>query len=127
MAGPPQWKDHPGFVGVVPRSQRPQRRSSLQATGRRGRTRRSAWQKVIATLRKRTTRCAACDVHHLLECNGRYEETHHVLPRGRGGKDTLANALPVSHVHHSWIHRNPKPAERLGLLAKTTHPSSQED
>lgn len=120
MAGPPQWKESSGFA-------RPKRPARMRPTGRRGRARQSAWDKVKATLRKRTTRCAACDVHHLVECNGRYEHAHHILPKGRGGRDTLANALPVSFRHHDWIHGNTKPAERLGLLAKTTHPSAHEE
>lgn len=119
MAGPPQWKEHPGFVGVVPKDQRTGlRRSRLRPVGRRGSQRSSAWKKVIATLKKRTSRCEACDVHHLPDCGGRYEQTHHILPRSAGGHDSIDNALPVSAVHHRWIHEHPDLAYKLGLLKK---------
>lgn len=106
----PVWKSG-GFT-------RPKKRARLAKVGRVGRARQTAWAKVVADLRRSTTACAACEFHHLPGCNGRYEHTHHVLPRSAGGQDTRANALPMSNVHHSWAHNNPTAAYRLGLLKK---------
>jgi hypothetical protein len=97
------------------------KRSRLKPVGRRGAARRSAWAKTTALVRKRAGgRCEACDVHHLAECTGRHDHTHHILPRGRGGPDTPGNALAVGYHHHEWIHGNPAAARALGFLRSTT-------
>lgn len=109
------------MVDPIPKASgftRPKTRARIAKVGRVGRARQSTWTKVVAELRRTTTRCAACEFHHLPECNGRYEHTHHVLPRSAGGQDTRANALPMSNAHHSWAHSNPAAAYRLGLLKK---------
>lgn len=46
-------------------------------------------------------------------------EGHHILPRSRGGEDTIDNCAPVCHCCHRRIHDYPLLAGKLGLL-KTT-------
>lgn len=96
------------------------KRTSLRAFGKKSRARRAAWAEVVEHFRATTSVCWACDVHHLPACTGRYEHTHHVLPRSAGGPDTRANALPCSDVHHRWIHNHPDQSYRLGLLERRT-------
>ena len=107
---------------VEPVWKQPQRlkvkRRGINPVGKKGRARRKAWAEVVAHFAATNTQCWACDVHHLAACNGRYEHTHHILPRSAGGPDTRANALPVSLDHHHWIHRNPEAAYALGLLER---------
>lgn len=98
--------------------QRPKQRRGLARVGRRGRARQTAWQKVVAELKRETSRCAACEFHVLPDCSGRYEHTHHILPRSQGGRDVRSNAMPLGHAHHRWAHANPTAAYRLGLLKK---------
>lgn len=52
------------------------------------------------------------------ECFGRLE-VHHVLPRGRGGKDTLRNTITVCLACHARIHAHPEAAYAVGLLARS--------
>lgn len=83
-----------------------------------------AWQKVeLQLLTAGRTSCEACDVHHLPECNGRFEHKHHIRRRSQGGADTLENCLPVSSAHHDWIHAHVREAKALGFLAVTEHPA----
>ena len=94
------------------------KRRGLRAVGKKGRARRREWGEVVAHFRATNTQCWACDVHHLADCNGRYEHTHHILPRSAGGPDTRANALPCSLAHHQWIHDHPDLSYELGLLER---------
>lgn len=107
------FKELGGFPRALP--PKPKRRT-LRPVGRKGRERRTAWAVVAAQL---PDRCEACDVHYLPECNGRYEHPHHILPRGRGGRDVRSNALAVSWAHHRWIHDNDAAAAEVGLLRET--------
>jgi len=51
-----------------------------------------------------------------VECAGRLDP-HHVLPRGRGGPDTVANLATLCRLHHEWVHSHPATGRALGLLA----------
>ena len=44
-------------------------------------------------------------------------DIHHVLPRGRGGKDTLDNLVSVHRLCHAAIHANPIEAITAGVTA----------
>lgn len=41
---------------------------------------------------------------------------HHVVPRGRGGKNTSANLLWLCPDAHGWVHDHPAAARDAGLL-----------
>jgi len=43
-------------------------------------------------------------------------DPHHVLPRGRGGPDALANLVTLCRGHHDWVHAHPELSKPLGLL-----------
>lgn len=94
------------------------KRSRVPAASKKQRAKQYQWADVVEHFQAKTTVCWACDVHYLVECNGRYEHTHHVLPRSAGGPDTKANALPVSDAHHRWIHEHPELSYNLGLLER---------
>ena len=64
-----------------------------------------------SVLRKLVLEGASCAV-----CGGIAECTHHVLPRSRGGKHTVANLLPLCHRDHQLIHANPEWAREKGYL-----------
>jgi hypothetical protein len=93
------------------------RRTRIRQMSRRQRRRLDAWAEVGRQLAAAgRVRCEACDVHHLPECNGRFEHKHHMHRRSQGGADVIENCLPVSDVHHEWIHRNVGKARALGFL-----------
>lgn len=52
-------------------------------------------------------------------CILRASHAHHVLPRGRGGKDTLDNLVALCHPCHTYVHANPAWSYEAGLLART--------
>lgn len=43
-------------------------------------------------------------------------DPHHVLPRGRGGKDTLVNLVALHRQCHRYVHEHPAEAKPLGFL-----------
>lgn len=43
---------------------------------------------------------------------------HHVLPKGRGGKQNQEEMMAVSRFAHSYIHNHPSWAEEHGYLLK---------
>ena len=49
-------------------------------------------------------------------CQG-YVQVHHLLPRGRLGKDVAENAILLCAVHHAKTHANPRQSWAVGLLA----------
>jgi hypothetical protein len=51
-------------------------------------------------------------------CNGGAKDPHHVLPKGRGGKNTLDNLLHICRWCHRLIHDYPDKAEQMGILKK---------
>jgi hypothetical protein len=52
----------------------------------------------------------------LAGCTYRGTQTHHVLPRGRGGDDSFDNLRWVDAQCHAWIHDHPAEAAKLELL-----------
>lgn len=44
-------------------------------------------------------------------------DPHHILPRGRGGKDTLANLVSLHRACHRYVHEHPREAKPKGVLA----------
>ena len=59
-----------------------------------------------------------CQLRHTLaecECWGPLHP-HHILPRGRGGRDELANLVTLCAAHHQWVHLNPTDARAMGFL-----------
>lgn len=51
---------------------------------------------------------------------------HHVLPKGRGGKQNQDEMMAVSRFAHSYVHRNHKWAEGKGYLLKRRPDFSKE-
>ena len=95
----------------------PARKTRINPVSAKQRKKMDAWAKVRQQLMDDgRVLCEACEVHYLPACSGQFEHAHHVQLRSQGGPDTLANALPVGHRHHSWIHRNPIAAKQLGLI-----------
>ena len=43
-------------------------------------------------------------------------DPHHILPRGRGGKDTLANLVSLHRLCHHYVHEHPTESKREGTL-----------
>lgn len=46
-------------------------------------------------------------------------DAHHLLPKGRGGKDELSNLVILDRECHDWAHGHSKQAERDGWLRGT--------
>lgn len=44
-------------------------------------------------------------------------DPHHILPRGRGGKDTLDNLVSLHRACHRAVHEHPAEAKRKGFIA----------
>jgi len=53
---------------------------------------------------------------HTPECFRYGTQTHHVLPRSRGGKHELGNLLVVCASCHGWIHAHPAISRQAGWL-----------
>jgi 5-methylcytosine-specific restriction endonuclease McrA len=51
-------------------------------------------------------------------CDG-WLVVHHILPRGRGGKDDIDNLITLCVGHHRHVHGNPAESYTLGLLARS--------
>jgi hypothetical protein len=51
-----------------------------------------------------------------LRCQNPANDLHHLLPKGRGGKNTVCNLMHLCREHHRIAHDNPKEAKRLGIL-----------
>ena len=43
-------------------------------------------------------------------------DPHHILPRGRGGKDTYDNLVSLHRKCHRYIHEHPAEGKRKGFL-----------
>lgn len=57
-----------------------------------------------------------CQAQILEVCTFRADEAHHILPRGRGGTDTLENLVTLCWYCHRHVHTHPHEARVLGLL-----------
>jgi RNA-directed DNA polymerase len=44
-------------------------------------------------------------------------DPHHILPRGRGGRDELSNLVSLHRLCHSQVHEHPSESKKAGLLA----------
>lgn len=44
-------------------------------------------------------------------------DPHHILPRGRGGKDTLDNLVSLHRLCHRYVHEHPRFSKPKGFLA----------
>ena len=86
----------------------PMKRSRPKATDRA----------VVAQVVLRDGGCVARSQVPEVRCAGRIDP-HHVLPRGRGGKDTTENLICLCRAHHDWVHSNPSRAYDLGFLARS--------
>lgn len=83
----------------------------------KGQARRQAWKELQLEVYARDGWC--CRGRQLVpavECRG-VLDCHHILPRGRGGPDELANLVTLCRAHHDWAHEHPAGAKPLGLLA----------
>jgi hypothetical protein len=74
----------------------------------------SLYQQVLA----RDLGCVARDTVRQIRCMGRIDP-HHILPRGRGGADTLENLVSLCRAHHDWVHDHPAESYDLGLLRRS--------
>lgn len=43
-------------------------------------------------------------------------EVHHIVPRGRGGRNDRENLVTLCPAHHRWVENNRKAAKEKGLL-----------
>jgi 5-methylcytosine-specific restriction endonuclease McrA len=48
---------------------------------------------------------------------GGHLDPHHILPLGRGGRDTLDNLVSLHRSCHRYVHEHPLEAKPMGLLA----------
>lgn len=53
-----------------------------------------------------------------VRCGRVATDLHHLLPRGRGGKDTVENLRPACRRCHDWLHRHPKALDHLRETAQ---------
>lgn len=74
----------------------------------------SLYKQVLA----RDLGCVARDTVRQIRCYGRIDP-HHVLPRSRGGKDTLDDLISLCRAHHEWVHDHPAESYELGLLRRS--------
>jgi 5-methylcytosine-specific restriction endonuclease McrA len=44
-------------------------------------------------------------------------DPHHILPRGRGGRDFLENLVSLHRICHDQVHAHPSESKKAGLLA----------
>jgi 5-methylcytosine-specific restriction endonuclease McrA len=44
-------------------------------------------------------------------------DPHHILPRSRGGSDTLDNLVSLHRLCHDQVHLHPSESKKAGLLA----------
>lgn len=92
-----------------------QRRTPLKSTRWDYRPRaRSGWAAVRDACRER-------DGSFCQRCEGWVPggDAHHLLPRGRGGRDELANLVWLCRRCHSWVHTHTAEAEAAGWLRKS--------
>lgn len=90
------------------------RRKPLRRVGRKGAERRERMDVARPVVFARDLwRCQARIVG---ECIGEAQHAHHVLPRSRGGPDTLENLVSLCMPCHTWTHAHPDEATALGLL-----------
>jgi 5-methylcytosine-specific restriction endonuclease McrA len=67
----------------------------------------------------------ACQAHRYgltTDCTDKWLglQVHHILPRGRGGRNTLDNLVTLCAGHHTWIESNRAAAKDLGLIQGAT-------
>ena len=48
---------------------------------------------------------------------GGHLDPHHILPRGRGGRDALENLVGLHRQCHRFVHEHPRQAKPKGFLA----------
>lgn len=49
-------------------------------------------------------------------CEKNATDSHHIIPRSRGGKHTVENLIRLCREHHRYCHDHPKTARELGYL-----------
>lgn len=101
------------------------RRSELRRTGPPPRNTRLRWRtaKKAAAERRRKealhARYGSDPMCHWPGCGDRASDSHHLLPRGRGGEDGPDAERPLCRHHHDLAHREPALAEQVGMLLPT--------
>lgn len=50
-------------------------------------------------------------------CGAPSVDAHHVLPKGRGGKDDPENGCGLCRRDHTWVHEHPREAREQGHLS----------
>lgn len=89
----------------------------VEPIGKRSRVKavpKSIYEQVLA----RDLGCVARDTVRDIRCFGRIDP-HHILPRSRGGKDTLDDLASLCRAHHEWVHAHPAQSYELGLLRRS--------
>lgn len=61
-------------------------------------------------------------VCHWPGCGYWASDSHHLLPRGRGGQDGPEHEVPLCRTHHDRAHDHPREAAELGLLLPSWGP-----
>lgn len=94
------------------------KRSPLRQVSRKRRARQVKYRQVWRAVMERAGwKCECVDLDTEERCPNWQVQAHHILPRSRGGKDTVENLLVVCARHHLWIHAHPRLASERGWLA----------
>lgn len=91
-----------------------ERRKPLRRMGRKGAERRERMDVARPVVFARDL--WRCQARIIGVCIGEAHHAHHVLPRSRGGPDTLENLVSLCGPCHVWVHGHPDEATALGLL-----------
>lgn len=74
---------------------------------------------VLAEVIGRDCGCVARSIVLETRCWGEIDP-HHVLPKGRGGKDTADNLICLCRAHHDWVHNHPEASYALNFLRRSS-------
>lgn len=73
------------------------------------------WEQTKRIVRERDKTCQG--IHKLTDVACRWPlDVHHLLPRGRGGRDEPQNCVLLCRAHHDAVHSAPECGEEVGLL-----------
>lgn len=81
-----------------------------------------------AAIRERDRGCRAASFGLNTPCGEHWTnphgfDVHHMLPRGRGGKNTPENLITLCPRHHRWVESHRDEAYELGLMVRSEHPA----
>ncbi len=89
------------------------RRSPMKQVSNKARARHRAWNKIVREAIAEVGGMCQIQSPH---CQGKADQGHHKLPRGRGGKDTRENCVPCCWTCNLYVHLNNEWAMDRGVL-----------